>query len=290
MADWKEMPRPEITQILRRYCIALWCVEYPDGAEQPSDADLKLCGGSAFLWQSDRAKFLVTAHHVWAEFRDRILERPGRFLIFCLDRDHAIPIFGIEPVSVDQDLDLAVLAGPGIENLKLDEKAFFRQPPYPRSEVSTGDRLALCGYPKDLRIAERPCNTIGIVYMQGSAIVGAAGLMIRMPGNPPNKFRTAAVPSLASFELPGTSGGPVFAFRPWGIDWVGIVSESAGPPHYDVIIAPSRFISDDGKITRPPTMFLVKGNFQREEMSSRKGPNQALEPTAGRCEVHVLIL
>ena len=290
MADWKEMPRPEITQILRRYCIALWCVEYPDGAKQPSDADLKLCGGSAFLWQSDRGKFLVTAHHVWAEFHDRILERPGRFLIFCLDRDHAIPIFGIEPVSVDQDLDLAVLAGPGIENLKLDEKAFFRQPPYPRSEVSTGDRLALCGYPKDLRIAERPCNTIGIVYMQGSAIVGAAGLMIRMPGNPPNKFRTAAVPSLASFELPGTSGGPVFAFRPWGIDWVGIVSESAGPPHYDVIIAPSRFISDDGKITRPPTMFLVKGNFQREEMSSRKGPNQALEPTAGRCEVHVLIL
>ncbi len=253
MADWKEMSRPEIMQILRRYCIALWCVEYPDGAEQPSEADLKLCG-SAFLWQSDRAKFLVTAHHVWAEFRDRILERPGRCLIFCLDRDHAIPIFGIEPVSVDKDLDLAVLAGPGIENLKLDEKAFFRQPPYPRSEVSTGDRLALCGYPKDLRIAERPYNTIGIVYMQGSAIVGAAGLMIRMPGNPANKFRSAAVPSLASFELPGTSGGPVFAFRPLGIDWVGIVSEGAGPPHYDVIIAPSRFIGDDGKITRPSTM------------------------------------
>ncbi len=102
----------------------------PRWAEQPSEADLKLCGGSAFLWQSDRAKFLVTAHHVWAEFRDRILERPGRCLIFCLDRDHAIPIFGVEPVSVDQDLDLAVLAGPGIENLKLDEKAFFRQPPF----------------------------------------------------------------------------------------------------------------------------------------------------------------
>lgn len=254
MADWKEMPRPAIMQILRRYCIALWCVEYPDGAEQPSEADFKLCGGSAFLWQSDRAKFLVTAHHVWAAFRDRILERPGRCLIFYLDRDHAIPIFGVEPVSVDQDLDLAVLTGPGIENLKLDEKAFFRQPPYPRSEVSTGDRLALCGYPKDLRIAERPYNTIGIVYMQGSAIVGAAGLTIRMPGNPPNKFRSTAVPSLSSFELPGTSGGPVFAFRPWGIDWVGIVSAVAGPPHYDVIIAPSRFIGDDGKITRPPTM------------------------------------
>jgi hypothetical protein len=148
----------------------------------------------------------------------------------------------------------AVLTGPGIENLNLDEKAFFRQPPCLRSEVSTGDRLALCGHPKDLRIAERPYNTIGIVYMHGSAIVGAAGLTIRMLGNPPNKFRSDAVPSLASFELPGTSGGPVFAFRPWGIDWVGIVSEVAGPPDYDVIIAPSRFIGDDGKITRPPTM------------------------------------
>jgi hypothetical protein len=254
MADWKEMPRPASMQILRRYCIALWCVEYPDGAEQLSEDDFKICGGSAFLWQSDRAKFLVTAHHVWAAFRDRILERPDRCLIFYLDGDHAIPIFGVAPVSVDQDLDLAVLTGPGIENLKLDEKAFFRQPPYPRSVVSTGDRLALCGYPKDLRIAEKPYNTIGIVYMQGSAIVGAAGHTIRMLGNPPNKFRSTAVPSLASFELPGTSGGPVFAFRPWGIDWVGIVREVAGPPHYDVIIAPSRFIGDDGNIMRPPTM------------------------------------
>ena len=254
MGEWKEMPRPAIMQILRRHCIALWCVEYPDGAEQPSEADCKLCGGSAFLWQSDRSKFLVTAHHVWAAFHDRMKERPDRFLIFYLDRGHAIPIFGMKPVSVDQDLDLAVLAGPGIENLKLDEKAFFRQPPYPRSEVSTGDRLALCGYPKDLRIAERPYNTIGIVYMQGSAIVGAAGITIRMLVNPPIIFRREAVPSLASFELPGASGGPVFAFRPWGIDWVGIVSEVAGPPHFDVIIAPSRFIGDDGKITRPPTM------------------------------------
>ena len=102
MADWKEMSLPAIMQILRRYCIALWCLEYPDGAEQPSEVDFKLCGGSAFLWQSDRAKFLVTAHHVWAAFRDRILERPGRCLIFYLDREHAIPIFGVEPVSVDQ--------------------------------------------------------------------------------------------------------------------------------------------------------------------------------------------
>lgn len=85
MADWMEMPRPEIMQTLRQYCIALWCVEYPDGAEQPSKADLKLCGGSGFLWQSDRGKFLVTAHHVWAEFRNRIQEQPGRCLIFYLD-------------------------------------------------------------------------------------------------------------------------------------------------------------------------------------------------------------
>ena len=253
MTDWKEMPRPAMMQLLRQHCIALWCVEYPDGAERASEADFNICGGSAFLWQSDRAKFLITAHHVWLEFRRRI-EQSGRCLIFYLDGDHAIPIFGVEPMSLDQDLDLAVLAGPGIENLQLTEKSFFRQPPYPRSEVSTGDRLALCGYPKDLRIAEKPYNTIGIVYMQGAAIVGSTGLTIRMPGNPPNKFRSAVVPSLASFELPGTSGGPVFAFRPWGMEWVGIVSEGGVPPYYDVIIAPSRFIDDNGNITRPPTM------------------------------------
>ena len=45
MADWKEMSRPEIMQILRRYCIALWCVEYPDGAEQPSEAISNFAAG-----------------------------------------------------------------------------------------------------------------------------------------------------------------------------------------------------------------------------------------------------
>jgi hypothetical protein len=254
MADWKEMPRPETMQILRRYCIAFWCVEYPDGTEQPSEADLNICGGSAFLWQTDRAKFLVTAYHVWAEFRDRIRKRPGRCLIFYLDRDHASPIFGVEPVSEDQDLYLAVLGGSGIETLKLDEKAFFRQPAQPPSAVSTDDRLAILGYPKVLRISERPFNTIGIAYMQGSAIVGTYGLKIRMLGNPPNRFRSAAVPSLGSFETPGMSGGPVFAFRGSGADWVGIAVEGGVPPHYDVVIAPSRFIGDDGRITRPSTM------------------------------------
>ncbi len=100
----------------------------------------------------------------------------------------------------------------------------------------------------------RTAATYDSVNMVVTAIVGAAGLTIRMPGNPPNKFRSDAVPSLASFELPGTSGGPVFAFRPWGIDWVGIVSEVGDPPYSDVIIAPSRFIGDDGRIMRPPTM------------------------------------
>ncbi|MDP3142490.1 MAG: serine protease [Candidatus Omnitrophota bacterium] len=255
MADWKEMPQPEMMKILRRYCIAFWCVEYPDGAEQPTDADFKICGGSAFLWQADCTKFLVTAYHVWAKFRELILKR-DRCLIFYLDGDHAIPIFGIELVSEDQDLDLAVLGGSGIENLKLDEKAFFRQSAQPSSGVSSGDRLALLGYPKDLRISEKPFNTIGVVYMQGAAIVGKYGLKIRMSGNPPNKFRSAAVPSLESFELPGTSGGPVFAFRASRVDWVGIVSECGVAPHSDVIIAPSRFIGEDGRITRPPTMLL----------------------------------
>jgi hypothetical protein len=253
IGDWKEMPRPLIMQILRQYCIALWLAYYPDDAEQSDKVDFKVCGASAFLWQTDRGKFLVTAHHVWAAFQERLLDRPGRCLIFYLDRNHAIPIFGAKPVSLDQDLDLAVFGGPGIENLNPDEKTFFPQPPYPRSAVVTGDRLALCGHPKDLRL-KGSYNTIGMVYMQGPANVGAAGIMIRMPGNPPNRFRTAAVPSLKKFELPGTSGGPVFAFRDWGVEWVGIVSEGGQPPHYDVIIAPSRFIDDDGKITRPATM------------------------------------
>ena len=126
-----------------------------------------VCGGSAFLWQSNRGKFLVLAHHVWAAFRDRILQRPGRHLIFYLDGDHAIPIFGYSPVSVDQDLDLAVLAGPGIENLKLDEKAFFPQPPYARSEVSTGDRLASVAIQKTCVLLKSPTTLLELYTCRG---------------------------------------------------------------------------------------------------------------------------
>jgi hypothetical protein len=241
-------------QVLRRYCIAFWCVYYPDGAEQPSEGNYRLRGGSAFLLQTDRAKFLVTAYHVWAEFRDRILKQPDRCLIFYIDRDHAIPIFGIELVSEDQDLDLAVLGGSGIESLQMDEKAFFRRSAQPPPAVSSGDRLLLLGYPKDHRISEKFFSTIGIVYMQGSAIVSEYGRKIRMSGDPPNRFRSTGVPSLGSFEMPGTSGGPVFAFWASHVDWVGIVSEGGVASHLDMIIAPSRFIGDDGRITRPPTM------------------------------------
>lgn len=254
MSEWKESPRPEMLKILRRHCIAFWCVEYLDRTEPKDEVKFKVCGGSAFLWQTEYGKFLVTAYHVWAEFRDRILKQPNRNFIFYLDGDHAVPILGIKVVSEDKDLDLLVLAGAGIEKLQLDEKAFFKQANQASEKVVNGERLALLGYPKDLRISEQPYNTIGIIYMQGSAIVSEYGFRIRMSGNSPNKFRSSAVPSLESIEMPGSSGGPVFAFRATGIDWVGIVSEGGEAPHFDMVITPSNVISYDGKIIRPPTM------------------------------------
>jgi hypothetical protein len=168
-----------------------------------------------------------------------------------LDGDHAIPIFGIKFVSGDESLDLTVLGGPGIETLQLDEKAFFRQSAQSPVKVSSGERLALLGYPKDLRIPEEPYNTIGIVYIQGSASVSKYGNKIHMSGNPPNKFRSAAVPSLKSLDMPGTSGGPVFTLRPSSIEWAGIVSEASGAPHSDILIAPSCFIGNKGEISPP---------------------------------------
>src|ERR1700689_4044785 len=85
-------------------------------------------------------------------------------------------------------------------------------------------------------------------YKPGAYIVSEYGLKIRMSGNSPNKFRSAAVPSLRSFEMPRTSGGPVFALRESGIEWVGIVSEGGIAPYFDIVIAPCKFISFDGRI------------------------------------------
>lgn len=249
MSEWIEKPKPEIMRQLERHCVALWLVEYPKEDSNSSKPGIKFIGGSAFLWQSMHQKFLVTAHHVWAEFKERIQSNPERHLIFYLDGDHAIPISKFRIVSENADLDLVVIGGPGIESLKLEKKEFFQQQIMPPGKVSSDDRLAIVGYPKDLRIPEKPYNTIGVMYMQGSAITSEYGLRFRMTGNPPNKFKTSAIPSLNKLSMPGTSGGPVFAFRESRIEWVGIVSEGGEAPHFDFVISPSYFISSDGIIT-----------------------------------------
>jgi hypothetical protein len=248
MSNWKEAPTPELLTLLRQYCIAFILADYADNPENPQKTVVSFSGASAFLWQTDQAKFIVTAYHVWEEFRNKLKKRPNGHLIFYLDGDHAIPIFNFEVVSEDKSLDLVVLGGDGIEKLDLKEKAFFHQNNMPPTEVTSGSQIALLGYPKSLRIAEEPYNTIGIVFMFGRAIVSEYGLKIRMLGNTPNKFRSAAVPSLENFEMPGSSGGPVFLIGESGFQWIGIVSEGGQGPDSDLIIVPSKHIGIDGRI------------------------------------------
>lgn len=252
MTEWQENPeRPPILQLLRPCCLALRFVEYPEGAPSPSRvSDIKMWGASAFLWQSRHSRFIVTAFHVWDELRKQERKLRGRCLICGLDDSHVVPLLQIKAISEDADLDLAVLTVAHIEELSFRGQAFFRQPPNPRLKVSTGDRLAIVAYPNSARFP----NNIGIFYRQAEATVSSTGLTIRVSGEATHKFRNPSVPNPTTTDFAGASGAPVFAFRPWGMEWVGIVREDSGAPNYDVIITPSRFIGDDGVIARPPEM------------------------------------
>jgi hypothetical protein len=251
VSEWQESPeRPPALQQLRPYCLALRFVEYPEGGPNPErSGDIKMWGASAFLWQAPRSRFIVTAFHVWDEIRKQATARRGRCLIAGLDESHAVPFFQMRAISEDAELDLAVLTVAHIEDLNFRGQAFFRQPPE-RLEVSTGDRLAIVAYPNAARF---PKN-IGIIYRQAQATVSSTRLTIRVSEEVSRKFRNPSVPDPTSADFAGASGAPVFAFRQSGMEWVGIVREDGGPPHYDVIITPSRFIRDDGIIVRPPEL------------------------------------
>lgn len=211
-------------------------------------------GASAFLWQSSRSRFIVTAFHVWDEFRKQARKLPGRCLICGLDDSHVVPLFPIKAISEDAELDLAVLTIANIENLNFRSQAFFVQSSNQRSKVFTDDTLEIVAYPNSARAP----NNIGILYRQAKATVSATGHTIRVVGEAKHKFRNPSMPDPTSSDFAGASGAPVFTMRPSGlVEWVGIVREDGGPPHYDVMITPSAFIGDDGKIERPPELLRV---------------------------------
>ncbi len=209
MSEWQENPeRPPLLQLLRPYCLALRFVEYPEGGPSPGRAgEIKTWGASAFLWQSARSRFIVTAFHVWDAFRKEAKKLPGRCLICGLDESHVVPLFPIKAISEDPDLDLAVLTVAGIESLSFRGQAFFAQPANPQSKVSTGDSLVIVAYPNAARF---PSN-IGIFYRQAQATVGSSGLTIRVAGEVTHKFRNPSVPNPSSTDFAGASGAPVFA-------------------------------------------------------------------------------
>jgi hypothetical protein len=252
VTEWQENPqRPPLLQLLRPYCLALRFAEYPEGGPDSSPTGgIKMWGASAFLWQSSGSRFIVTAFHVWDALRKEARKLRGRCLICGLDDSHVVPLMPIKAVSEDPDLDLAVLTIPHIESLKFRDQAFFPQPSNPQSKVATGDPIVIVAYPNTARFPDN----IGIFYRQAQAIVGSTGLTIRVAGEPDRKFRNPSVPNPTTTDFAGASGAPVFALRPSGVEWIGIVREDGGAPHYDVIITPSRFIGDDGMITRPPEL------------------------------------
>jgi hypothetical protein len=254
VTEWNEEPnRPPKLQLLRPYCLALRFIEYPEGGPNPNLiwGGIQMWGASAFLWQSRNSRFIVTAFHVWNEFRKQARRLRGRCMICGLDDSQVVPLFPIKAISEDADLDLAVLTVANIEKLEFSRQAFFSQPSNSGSKVSTGDSLEIVAYSNS---AHSPEN-IGILYRRGEATVSSTGTTIRVVGDPPHKFYNPAVPSPTNSDFAGASGAPVFTVRPSGeVEWVGIIREDGGPPHYDVIITPSRFIGEDGIITRPPEL------------------------------------
>lgn len=260
LSSLESRPTPPWGQeAIRRSCVPLMYIERGATGKRGQRGKLdarsyKLCGGTALLWESRRAKFIVTAAHVWKEIKSHTQAHPGKCILCFFDGDNPVLILDAHAVSQDDELDIAVISVSGLERFSLNERHFFKQPNRPQLDVLDGDPIALFGHPGKSRDFARKSVGLGSVYLQGRAAVSKSGDKIRLPGNPEMKLMRSGLSPPPDLNYAGVSGAPVFAFRAWGPEWVGVVQEGGNAPHYDIQITPSKFINEDGSITRPANM------------------------------------
>jgi len=240
--------RPLYMQLIRRHCVPLHAV-----ASEPHTAGgAKFTGGSAFLWETICGRFFVTASHIWRRLADLTQESSAESRLITYDLNGPVLIHLPRLIDESEELDIAVFDVPRIKDFNPAGKAFLQTPGWVTAPAKSGELIVGCGYPAaGWKFRGQRWGLDIFVWAHRRCTVSESGRLLRLDGGQSEKgkvtYFTKEKPK--SLELPGISGGPLFALRDT-LDWVGIVRSGYGIPlkGYTVQATPSEFVGADGHI------------------------------------------
>lgn len=239
--------RPPFMQLIRRHCVPLHAV----AADPHSAGQLKITGGSAFLWETICGRFFVTASHVWRRPAELTQGDSAEYRIFTFELDGPVLLPRPRLIDESEDLDIAVFNVAGIGDFNPAGKAFLRTPNWPTAPARSGEMIVGCGYPGDARkFQDGRWEQDIVAWAHRECSLSATGRRLLLDGHSGKgkaTYFTKTKPQ--ALGLPGISGAPLFALRDT-LDWVGVVRSGCGtPPNgYSIQATPSGFVSADGHI------------------------------------------
>ena len=224
-------------------------------AHEQAPKSLWCCGGTALLWQSLEGKFIVSGAHVWRELVKQRDQLRGRMSIFIGMAPKVVSLLEVEPVSIDDELDIVVLPAPGITDDRLGKKKFYQTRAWPLAPAIHGETLGTLGFPGEAREPRQFTVETNSFYYENSCAVSTSGanlLIGAFSSEPPMTVVhvNRATKPIANFG--GISGAPVFALRAGKPIWVGVIKRGSAGRGIDAGLqaTPSHFVQADGTIRR----------------------------------------
>jgi hypothetical protein len=242
-------PRSKLQVMIKPYSVPLLFLH------EHAQEQLTSCGGTALLWQSMEGRFIVGAAHVWQELIARRDQLRGRMSICIGMGQRVVSLLDIEPVDIDDELDIVVLRAPAEIDERMGKKSFYRANKWPLPPATDGETLGVLGFPGELRTPTGFTVETNSFYYENTCHVSVRGTLLigAFPEEPPEIVVHVDFPVNPVKSLGGISGAPVFALRDGQPVWVGVVKRG---PEGDGATAglqatPSHFIQANGKLRAP---------------------------------------
>jgi hypothetical protein len=237
-------PTP-LAMAARQYCVPLIF------AEQLADGSIFSTGGTALLLETDSARFLVTAEHVWSELVERSKAAEGRMTIMISNGQRYLSV--TDATIVDESDDVVVLRSDRLTGGNLVKNLFYRPAEWPIPALREGETVGITGFPGDYRTVKNYDLNPGSWHIECPCVVGSAGRYlipgINLGGERESVLHVESPPPLE--DIGGTSGAPVFAWRDGRAVLVGIVTDGTqgAGVQSTIWISPLVGLNRDGRLT-----------------------------------------
>ena len=226
------------------FCVPVIILE----SDQALPRDI-LCSGSMTLIQTPQRQIFVTSHHVWAKYLE-VKQRCSSavFSAYLGSVYGFVVLTALEYLDGDEKtLDMAILHTPGIGNIPLVDKGFFRIPTWPIPKACVGEAVMTVGYPSVHR-GLLP-NGIDLGYSHFGFSISSVSERHFVAANELNDRlfaqKDSGDPNV--FSIGGMSGSPAFIYRDRITHLVGFLYEGE-TSHNTIFFSHAAFLKPDGTL------------------------------------------